>query len=95
MEKKFHSVFFGSNVRREDDIGTILSNWHEDELVELPGLDIMLTSNKHNQGDVVSVYLSATQTEIGTLLLKANAINSDESWDIEFNIRENQREIDL
>jgi hypothetical protein len=87
--------FFGSTVRREDDMGTIVANWHEDEIVELPGIDITLQSDKHKRGEVVMVYLSATQTEIGTLVLKAHAIESDDVWDIEFNIRENQREMEL
>jgi len=87
--------FFGSTIRSEDDIGTILSQWHVDELVELPGLDIILKSDKYKQGDTVPVYLSATQTAVGTLILKAHSTNSDDIWDIEFNIREKQREIDL
>ena len=87
--------FFGSTVRREDTLGTVLSQWEEGELVELHNVEVMLESQNHNKGEVVNVYLSATQTEIGTLVLKAHAANSSNVWDIEFNIRENQTEFSL
>ncbi|MCF6807061.1 Hsp70 family protein [Thiotrichales bacterium 19S9-12] len=79
--------FFGSNVRREDQVGTILTNFSDEELEELHQLEINLESEKYNKGDVVPVYLSASQTEVGTLVLNANAQNSSDSWKIEFNMR--------
>ncbi|MCF6776316.1 Hsp70 family protein [Thiotrichales bacterium 19X7-9] len=79
--------FFGSNVRREDKEGEILADVANEELEELHQLEINLKSEKYQKGDVVPVYLSASQTEVGTLVLNANAQNSDDSWKIEFNMR--------
>jgi hypothetical protein len=80
--------FFSSTVRREDDLGTILASWREEELIELPQIELTLDSKSKKSGNIICVYLSATNNEVGTLTLKAHSKESDEIWDIEFNLRD-------
>lgn len=83
--------FFGSNIRREDEIGTILPDIVDDELEELHELEIKLESKKYKKGEIIPVYLSASQTEVGTLVLNAHAKESDDTWKIEFNMRHDHK----
>ncbi|MHA2939044.1 Hsp70 family protein [Vibrio sp. RC27] len=81
--------FFGSTVRRDDIAGTHLESWSNDELVELP--EILMTlpvSEGRSQGQVVPVTLAADVTEVGTLRLSAIASDSGQSWQVEFDVRE-------
>jgi molecular chaperone DnaK (HSP70) len=87
--------FFSSTVRREDSLGTVLPTWREEELIELQQIELTLNSKSKNPGEIVTVYLSANNNEVGTLTLKAHAKDSDESWNIDFNLRDAQRELAL
>ncbi len=82
--------FFGSTVRREDRAGTLLESWGDDELRELPPIEVTLPADGRREGDVVPVRLRSQVTEVGTLLLEAEPIQplkQDERWRVELSVR--------
>ena len=85
--------FFGSSVRRQDAVGTLLDDWASDELHELQEIEANLPPHGRTAGDVVRVHLHARITETGTLELEALPVGSDRSdpatprWKVEFNVR--------
>lgn len=80
--------FFGSSVRREDQVGDLLEEWGEDELDELAEIQTTLLAKDHKKGEVVEVRLQATVTEVGTLELTAIPVNApEEQWNVAFNTR--------
>jgi hypothetical protein len=78
--------FFGSSVRRQDQVGTLLDTWAADELQELNEIQATLNSAGRSKGDVVQVHLQADITEAGTLELSALA-NDGQRWKVEFDVR--------
>jgi hypothetical protein len=82
-----HLRFFGSSVRRQDTLGTMLDFWQPDELQELGEIHATLPAEGRQAGDVVQVKLRAVALETGTLELTAVAIDSDEHWRVEFDVR--------
>ena len=84
-----HLRFFGSSVRRQDTLGTLLEFWQPDELQELGEIQATLPLEGRRAGEVVQVTLRAAATETGTLALTALASQSDERWKIEFDVRGN------
>lgn len=79
--------FFTSNVRREDNVGTRLDFWNDNELEELAEIEITLPEEGRTAGEVVPVYLCSTITELGTLELLAVSRQDDARWKIEFDVR--------
>ncbi|HHH28203.1 MAG TPA: Hsp70 family protein, partial [Polyangiaceae bacterium] len=63
--------FFGSSVRRDDEVGTVLERWSEGELEELPEIQATLPAAGKTAGDVVPVRLRAAVSEVGVLQLEA------------------------
>ena len=84
-----HLRFFGSSVRRQDQIGTLLDFWQPDELQELGEIQVTLPAEGRQPGEVVQVKLRAIATETGTLELTAVSTGSDEHWRVEFDVRDN------
>jgi len=78
--------FFGSSVRRQDQIGTLLDFWAPDELQELNEIRATLPTEGRQAGDVVQVKLHAMATESGTLELLAVA-QDGQRWKVEFDVR--------
>jgi hypothetical protein len=78
--------FFGSSVRRQDQIGDLLDFWGADELIELNEIEANLSPEGRVAGDVVQVRLHAMATESGTLELQAVA-NDGQRWKVEFDVR--------
>ncbi|MFO1380626.1 MAG: Hsp70 family protein [Chitinivorax sp.] len=79
--------FFGSSVRRQDQIGTFLDFWTDEELQELNAIELLLPATGRLPGEVVQVRLHARITEAGTLELEALPRDGDERWKIEFDVR--------
>ncbi len=79
--------FFGSSVRRQDQLGSLLDTWQADELQELGQIQATLPASGRSDGDVVHVRLHAVATDTGTLELTAVAINGDGRWKVEFDVR--------
>jgi len=84
-----HLRFFGSSVRRQDQVGTLLEFWQPDELQELGDIQATLPAEGRTAGEVVQVRLHASATETGTLELTAVATDSDAHWKFEFDVRDN------
>lgn len=80
--------FFGSSVRREDQVGSLLDFWSPDELEELEEIEINLPAENRSPGEVVPVQLQAAITEMGTLNVEAVSSNG-EHWKVEFDARGN------
>ena len=84
--------FFGSSVRRQDQVGTLLDLWSPDELHELQEIEATLPAQGRAVGEVVRVQLHARITETGTLELEALPVGSggepaSERWKVEFDVR--------
>ncbi len=79
--------FFGSSVRRDDEVGTTLSRWNEGELEELDELEATLPTEGRTPGEVVPVFLRARVTEVGTLKLEAIPRTGGTPWGVEFDVR--------
>ncbi|MES2535906.1 MAG: Hsp70 family protein [Pseudomonadota bacterium] len=82
-----HFRFFGSSVRRQDQIGAMLDSWQQDELQELDEIQATLPTAGRQPGEVVQVRLHARVTEAGTLELSATPRTGDERWNVEFDVR--------
>lgn len=83
-----HFRFFGSSVRRQDQVGTLLDEWEADELQELDEIETTLPpSGNAAAGDVVPVRLQARVTEAGTLELEAVLPDGAAHWKVEFDVR--------
>lgn len=78
--------FFGSSVRRQDQIGDLLDFWGPDELLELNEIQADLSPEGRQAGEVVQVRLHAMATESGTLELLAVA-SDGQRWKVEFDVR--------
>ena len=79
--------FFGSSVRRQDVVGTLLDLGSPDELHELDAIAATLPAEGRSPGDVVPVRLHARVTEAGTLELEALPRSGPERWKLEFDLR--------
>ena len=82
-----HFRFFGSSVRRQDQVGTMLDYWSPDELQELEEIQATLPTEGRTPGEVVPVKLHARVTEAGTLELEAVPSGTNERWKVEFDVR--------
>jgi hypothetical protein len=79
--------FFGSTVRREDEVGMRLDYWTPDEISELDEIEVTLPVEGREPGEVVPVRLCAAVTEVGTLKLDAVAKDESNRWKVEFDVR--------
>ncbi|GAB2729654.1 Hsp70 family protein [Melaminivora jejuensis] len=79
--------FFGSSVRRQDAVGTLLEFWADEELTELQEIEATLPPEGRSAGEVVPVTLHARVSEIGTLELAAVPVGGSERWKVEFDVR--------
>ena len=85
--------FYASSVRQADQPGSILEDWAEDELEELPEIVTTLAPQDGMvAGQRVAVNLRADVTEIGTLLLSCVERSGEGRWNLEFNVRLKQDE---
>ena len=79
--------FFGSSVRRDDQVGMMLDDWSDDEMEELEEIEANLPAENYDPGEVVPVHLHAKVTEVGTLRVEAVPRNGDDRWNVEFSVR--------
>jgi len=84
-----HFRFFGSSVRRHDQVGSLLDSWGPEELQELDEIQATLPTEGRTPGEVVPVRLHARVTETGTLELEAVPRGSGERWKVQFDVRGN------
>ena len=82
--------FFASARRSDDQVGTTLERWSDDELEEVAPIDATLPADGAPAGEVIPVHLHAAVTATGTLALSATPSRkpgSDQRWKLEFNVR--------
>ncbi len=79
--------FFGSSMRRQDAVGSVLDFWGPEELMELQQIEAQLPAEGRTPGEVVTVQLLARVTDIGTLELLAVPVGGSERWKVEFDVR--------
>ncbi|NNJ96290.1 MAG: Hsp70 family protein [Gammaproteobacteria bacterium] len=79
--------FFGSSVRRQDQVGTRLDQWTAEEIQELGEIELTLPADTRTPGEIVPVKLHAAVSEAGTLRLEAIPREGDERWQVEFDVR--------
>jgi hypothetical protein len=79
--------FFGSSVRRQDQVGTRLDHWDAGELQELGEIELALPAEGRTPGEIVPVKLRAAISEAGTLRLEAIPREGAERWQVEFDVR--------
>ncbi|MBL8259962.1 MAG: Hsp70 family protein [Candidatus Competibacteraceae bacterium] len=79
--------FFGSSVRRADQVGAVLERWAPEEIEELEEIEATLPTEGRQPGEVVPVRLRAAVTEVGTLRLEAVPRAGEETWKVEFDVR--------
>lgn len=85
-----HFRFFGSSVRRHDAAGATFDHRDGSDVDELAPIEITLPAEDRAEGDVVPVSLSASITEVGTLLIEAlptDPKTDDERWKVELSVR--------
>jgi len=80
--------FFSSIARKEDSVGSVIEEWEESELEELPSLETALPAEGIEPGTLVPVRLHSYLTETGTLELWCEASDRTNRWKLEFNVRE-------
>ncbi len=79
--------FFGSTVRRDDEVGSFFELLPNLGLEELEPIEVNLSAEGRNIGEVVAVKLTAKVTEVGTLQLEAVACDNSDRWQVELNVR--------
>jgi hypothetical protein len=82
-----HFRFFGSSVRRHDQVGTRLDHWEAAELQELGEIELTLPADGRTPGEIVPVKLRAAVSEAGTLRIEAIPREGVERWQVEFDVR--------
>lgn len=85
--------FFASKTRREDQVGTRLDYWSDEELEELDEIEITLSPENHQPGEIVPVHLCAAVTEVGTLELQAVSRQDGHRWKVEFDVRAGEEQV--
>jgi hypothetical protein len=78
--------FFGSSVRRDDDVGATVDEWSVDALEELNPLETTLETTAPAAG-LVPVRLRSHVTDVGTLEVWCVATTGAGRWRLEFNLR--------
>lgn len=79
--------FFIGRDRPQDSTGSTVEN-AEESLEELSILELNLSADERADRKVIPVRLRVNLTEIGALEIWCDAIDGDQSWKLEFNLRE-------
>ena len=80
--------FFSSSTRKQDQAGTVLSSWSDEELAETDSMEATLEADSENQDNYVPVTFQSRVTELGVFELWCVAANRDQQWKLEFSVRE-------
>ncbi len=82
--------FFSSTTRKSDQPGNTLKSWGEEELVETDPLVATLPADEESDEKYVPVKFNSRITEVGMFELWCRSTKSDQSWKLEFSVRENE-----
>ena len=80
--------FFASAVRKEDRVGSLLRGWDEDELIETAPMQLTLPADDVPDEGIVPVRFHSKINELGVFELWCNSVHNEQSWKLEFNVRE-------
>jgi len=80
--------FFSSSVRKKDKPGDLLTQWSENELEETDSLESKLPADDRFAEGYVPVHFLSKITELGVFELWCKSAISDDSWKLEFSVRE-------
>jgi hypothetical protein len=80
--------FFSSAVRKQDQPGTMLAHWAEEELAETDSLQATLAAAAKVEDGYVPVRFRSHVTELGVFELWCVSALSDERWKLEFSVRD-------
>ncbi|MFM8252510.1 MAG: Hsp70 family protein [Planctomycetota bacterium] len=80
--------FFSSPVRKQDQPGTLLKEWTEEELSETDSLETTLPADGLDEETYVPVRFQSKVTELGMFELWCASTRADRRWKLEFNVRE-------
>jgi hypothetical protein len=83
-----HFRFFASPVRKQDQPGTLLASWDENELSETDSLEALLPAEDSGEEEFVPVRFHSRITELGVLELWCVSAQDDRRWKLEFSVRE-------
>ena len=78
--------FFGSSMRRQDAVGSVLDFWGPEELVELQQIEAQLPAEGRTPGEVVPCNLLARDRHRHAGAA-ARAGGGSERWKVEFDVR--------
>jgi hypothetical protein len=84
--------FFSSPVRKQDQPGTVLTTWTEEELAETDSLEVTLPADTDSEDSYVPVQFHSSVTELGVLELWCVGTNDDQRWKLEFSVRQDAEE---
>jgi hypothetical protein len=80
--------FFSSTTRRDDQPGTRLDRWTEEDLIESDPIQTTLESAAVDDEPFLPVRFQSRVTELGMFELYCHSTRGDERWKMEFNARE-------
>ncbi|HET6879714.1 MAG TPA: Hsp70 family protein [Pirellulales bacterium] len=80
--------FFSSAVRKDDQPGTLLSSWSEEELAETDPLVATLPAGEGADEGYAPVKFHSKITELGMFELWCHSTMSDHRWKLEFSVRD-------
>ena len=80
--------FFSSSVRKDDKPGDVLPYWSEQELEESDSLEAQLPADEKFTEGYVPVRFHSRITELGVFELWCKSTISDDSWKLEFSVRD-------
>jgi molecular chaperone DnaK (HSP70) len=82
--------FLSSATRRDDEVGTLVDSWDDEEIEESAPLETTLDWQEH-EGTTVPVHLQARVNEVGVLELWCVSRDEKQRWKLEFNVRSADR----
>ncbi|HEX3018827.1 MAG TPA: Hsp70 family protein [Chitinispirillaceae bacterium] len=80
--------FFSSPIRKNDRPGDVLTQWNENELQETDSLESKLPADERFVEGYVPVHFQSKITELGVFELWCKSAVSEDSWKLEFSVRE-------
>ena len=80
--------FFASSIRKEDQPGSMLKWWDEEELMETAPMELVLQAEAVPEEGFVPVKFHSKITELGVFELWCQSIRDNQRWKLEFNVRE-------
>ena len=80
--------FFSSAVRKDDQPGTLLDAWKDDEVAETDSLETVLPATEKSEEGYMPVKFHSKITELGVFELWCVSTISDHRWKLEFSVRD-------